>query len=171
MSLLVDLAPIFISGLVGVVSGFAGRHLKDYLQLRRSTMDSLRYEATGSGTIDVPAANDWSSLEQRLSALQRISPTLAILDGWAIVESTVSARASELIGPDFDPDQDPIKTLSLLTNIPNDLKAEVYQLRKMRNMVAHAKLRPGDPEVIKAAKGLLSLLERLGHRFPAKGEA
>jgi hypothetical protein len=168
MSIIYELAPILVTGLAGLASGFAGNFLKEYLDRKRSVLNSLRYEIEGKGEVDVPAAKDWSSLKERLAALQRISPTLAVLDGWALVCSAISERGSEQLGTRFDPDQDPMKTLTQLPNVSEDLIAQVRHIREIRNMVAHAKLKPDHPEVVTTADRVLPVLERLGLRFPLK---
>lgn len=171
MSLLVEIAPILISGFVGVVAGFVGRHFKEVLQRKHKDEEPLRYGIVGSNSIEVPSAKDWASLQQRLSALHQISPTLAVLDGWTLVEAAIKSRQQKFGAFGQDSYQDPLTALSILPNMSDDLKEEISKLRRVRNLVAHAQVGPNDLAAESAANSVLSILERLGERRPLNSDA
>lgn len=167
---LVDLGPIFVSGLVGVVAGFIGKAIRDRYLTRRAKQSPLRYEIHGKGVVDVPFATNNESLRERSEALQRVSPRLAVLDGWSMIETELVSQSSRLLHKDFDGDQDPMRVAREVLHLPPELLARMERIRHCRNLVAHVK--ELDPDALRlAATDVVPVLEAIASASQQMSEA
>lgn len=83
---------LVVTSAVMILAWFGSSLLRSYLGRRKDKFD-LRLRKNGE-EVELPVATDWKTLKKRLDALARISPGLAILNGWQLIEWSILNRAS-----------------------------------------------------------------------------
>ncbi|MBT9502322.1 MAG: hypothetical protein IV092_13810 [Burkholderiaceae bacterium] len=165
------LAPAALSALAGFGANILATYIKDLLSKRHEKHDSLKYEVEGKTTIEVPEATDADSLRQRVDALRRVSPRLAILDGWSMISAAILEQASSSLGKKIDASQNVVQIARELPGLSTGLLSRIERIRSCRNLIAHSS--PDiDPEVLaQAAEDVLPALHEIGVFQKIKSDA
>lgn len=117
-----------------IASSYAASFLKGFFVKRRNDA-SLRIKI-GEIEVAFPQISSQETLSERIEALARVSPRLAILDGWQLVAEIIRDRANinEL---DIIKNSDIITVAQGLPDIDSETLDELRSLLKFRNLVAH----------------------------------
>lgn len=158
------LSEIVASSAVMMLAWLGSTLLRSYLTRRKGKFD-LRLRKNGE-ELDLPVATDWESLKKRLDVLAQISPRLAILDGWQLIEWSILNRASAVKGIDAIRASDVIAIAQSLPGIRDSTIARLKHIRKFRNLVAHsADLSKQGDELRAVVEELVPVMEELDPRF------
>jgi len=158
------LVPALLSAVAGGAAKLLSTTLKDYLSSKRT---SLRYEQAGSKPVEIHAVTDYESLEQRLNALQAISPRLAVLDGWNMVSAAILDRASSTLGKSYKPEDDVLQIASSIPDLAPELLSKMERLKQLRNGIAHGGIEIDDASMRQSVADIAPILTAVGMQFKA----
>ncbi|MEQ6474558.1 hypothetical protein [Comamonas sp. wu1-DMT] len=165
------LLPAVLSALGGVAANLLATHIKFLLAKQHDRHESLKFEVQGKTTIEVPEATDADSLRKRVDALKRISPRLAVLDGWSLLSAAILERASSSLGKKFDASQNIVQIARELPDLSPELLARIERIRSCRNLIAHS-VKDIDADVLaRAAEDVVPALREIGAFRIAESDA
>ena len=153
---------IVAAALAGFVASFSSNYLKKFLS---STQDPevIRLKK-GKSETDIPHATDFETLQSRMDALSRVSPRLAILDGWSLIASSIINRASMLETANASKG-DVVTLAKALPGVDTTTIAGLENLRSYRNIVAHALDMPQHADLQAAVSNIVPLLRKITPQF------
>jgi transcriptional regulator NrdR family protein len=154
---------ILIGMLAGILANFGATYLKNQFAKRRN-FSALRLKQ-GQMEIDLPIATNFESLKRRMDVLTRVSPRLAILDGWQLLELTIIKRAAAIEPIDASKVVDVLTLARRLPDIDSKTLEELERLRMFRNLIAHAVEIPEQSELEAAIADVLPLVSKLEPTF------
>jgi hypothetical protein len=148
-----------------------GSHLmRSYLEGRKRKVE-LRLEKNGA-EVDLPVATNWATLTKRLEVLSKISPRIAILEGWAMIEASILNSASSIKDNDAVRASDVIAIAQSLPNVRPATIDKLKRIRRFRNLVAHAGDLSGQGDELRAVVDeIVPVMEELKPRFQNLAES
>ncbi|WP_395457218.1 hypothetical protein [Acidovorax delafieldii] len=165
------LAPAALSAVGGLAANLLATYIKFLLAKRHNRHESLKFKVQGKTTIEVPEATDADTLRQRVDALIRISPRLAVLDGWSLLSAAILERASSSLGKKFDASQNIVQIARELPGLSPELLARIERVRSCRNLIAHS-VKDIDADVLaRAAEDVVPALREIGAFRTAESDA
>lgn len=159
---MIEVAAAVLSAVAGSLAAVVASFVKLRLERRKKEDGHLKFEIEGRKTVDVPVAKDLSSLQGRVKALAEISPRLAILDGWLLVETAVLRRARVTSDATFDPSQNILQIARVIPGITPETIANLEKLRRSRNLVAHSAGEVQDGALTEAVDLIVPILSEIG---------
>jgi len=164
-------APAVLSALAGLVSSLVASYAKARLAERDKSHGSVKYEINGNESVTVPEASDAKTLQERVEALARISPSIAVLDGWSMIASAILNRAQESLGAEIDASQNLVQIARSLPEIKPETLLRIERLRAARNLVAHSAEHLTSATVKSAVEDIVPALRALDARYRANEAA
>jgi hypothetical protein len=163
--------PEIVAAAVAMFIAFVcSRVVRSYVKRRQRTVD-VRLERNGV-EVDLPAATSWESLKMRLEVLSEISPRVAVLEGWTMIEASILNRASSIADNDAVRASDVIAIAQSLPGVQPATIDRLKRIRKFRNMVAHAADLSGQDDELRAVVGeIVPAMAALNPRFQNLAEA
>lgn len=158
-------APAVLSVIAGVVSGVIANYAKGVLKEHKKSNDSLKYEIDGNDPISVPEAIDPETLQQRVNAFAKLSPRLAVLDGWNMVSIAILKNAQASLGNDIDANQDIVRIARDIPGITPETIRRIERLSYARNVVVHSTENFPQESLIGAVQDIVPALEELDARY------
>ncbi|MDR0276510.1 MAG: hypothetical protein LBJ37_01325 [Paucimonas sp.] len=166
---------IFYSALLGVLGAGIGQFalylFRRFKSKSAKDFQELVYRTSDMKPISIPEGRDLESLKERLEAFEKVSPRLAVIDGWNIVHRTLINRAIDLnkISEKETLSQEllssSIKDLEDLADLGEDLKKQVEIVRACRNLIVHDSASLPDAAVLSVAESVVPLIKKIGLEY------
>jgi hypothetical protein len=162
--------PEILAAAVAMFLAFIASHIvRSYLERGKRKVD-LRLARDGV-EVDLPVATNWETLKKRLEVLSGISPRIAVLEGWSMIEASILDRASSIKGNDAVRAGDVIVIARSLPDVMPATIDKLERIRKFRNLVAHAADLSGQDDELRAVVNeVVPVMEELNPRFRQPAE-
>lgn len=166
---------LFYSALLGVlgagIAQVALYLLRRFKNKSSADFQGLVYRVGDMKPISIPEGRDLESLKERLEAFEKVSPRLAVIDGWNIVHRTLINRVIELNklskeeGLPQELISSNIRDLEELAILDEDVKKEVEMVWNCRNLIVHDLAALPDAVVLSVAESVVPLIKKIGLEY------
>ncbi|MHC8327495.1 hypothetical protein [Pseudomonas sp. LB1P83] len=168
---------LFTPLVLGTIVGLAVHFIKAYISKLDSHISKDIFLKLGGATpIKISPPQDIDSFMKRMHDLQKLSPQLAIIDGWNSIHQALVNRVatynSKRVGALNNFSEDIFKNftmveLEVMANLDTNTIRKIDTFRKMRNMIVHQIDTPSisDEEMRKVAGSSEQIINSIGPEY------